>query len=190
MLIVGVMNGYSSSSTSTRTGAVVAELLSDRQTPHELLELKSHVVWSSARKMTKWLNSRLAPSKTYPPPSAVLLVGKSLGAVHIIRRVLPRIHIGQIPLYLFTIDPNEPRGWDLNPNLNEETIEIPIEVTKAVNIYVFSHDQYQQCGARLNGKTVENLPVAAQLGYDHYSIVISKIVRDALWGLLREIEET
>lgn len=189
-IAVGVMNGYSSSSTATRTSEVVKKMLTVRGRPFTLWTARSHFAWSAARRMVRWVESERRSN----PDAPLVLVGKSLGAVHIIERVLPQVALtgdDAAPVYLLTIDPNYPTWKDWAPNLNQVTLRIPCRVARATNVYVLSHQTGRQCGARVEGDPrdlVENIPVSDRLGYDHYSIVKSGIVSGALWDLLEDVE--
>jgi len=197
-IITGVLNGWSASSRSTRTADIVREELVDSKVKFEFLALKSHFCWSADRKMLRWLEIMISrPEKLYPGPRALFLVGKSLGAVHLIERVLPQVSLLPFcpPIFIFTVDPNEPRRWDLTPNLNSEGLPVVARVRHAINVYVMSPDKQRQCGARLRpmgsntDDNIENLPVSDRLGYDHYSIVGSEIVRNALRNMIGEIKD-
>jgi hypothetical protein len=113
------------------------------------------------------------------PSTPLLLVGKSLGAYNLVKRVLnkcPPWWDGYKAAALVTIDPCWPIRGNWRPNLNRCLLHLEPELDYACNVYAVL-PQDQQAGAMLAGPRVHNCPVTE---YDHYSIVNAPEVTLAL----------
>lgn len=186
MLIVGVLNGYSASRRHPHTAEIVQQSLVAVTCDFALCAQRASLLGSGERALRRFL-TRQARAHPHAP---ALLVGKSLGAWHLVEGVLPRLPAGAFAeLYLCTLDPCQPTWRDWTPNCNSKTLRLTVPVTRACNLYVRSPDAQQQCGAPLAGlpgTPVENLGLDARHGYDHYNVVQSQAFRRTLADLIQE----
>jgi hypothetical protein len=170
MIIVAVLDGYSSSVAEVKTRHVVRDCLekSAHKNNFTIFARKSRFMRSTSRKLLKDIESKEFKS------NKLLCVGKSLGGKHIVQRVLNKIGaLFYDEVHLITIDINWP-AWNLN--LNGRTVKLKYPVDSAINLYVHGKPR-QQCGAQLSGQNVQNIQV---LGKNHHSIIESKEVRTAI----------
>ena len=174
MIVAAVLNGWASSVSKTRTHHLVEELLVEHEAPFVLKGLKSSFFWSRSRELAKWIQRQESRD------SRLLCVGKSLGARHMVERVLNQCFpTGYGQVRLVTIDPNWPEFWDWTPNLNRQSLKLAAPVTCAVNLYVAGEPR-QQCGARLMCTPTTECHNIIVPDCDHYSIVESPTVREVL----------
>ena len=180
MIITATLDGYSSGSYHNKTHQAVASVLAVEQAPHESLAIKSWFAWAPSRKVSSFVNKHANETND------LLLVGKSLGALHVVERVINRWV--SLPKYrgihLVTIDPNWPELWDWTPNLNRSTLKLSRKLTSATNIYSVAIDPRQQAGALLQGQGAVNIPI---LGVNHHTIDGRPEIRDMLVKLVREM---
>ena len=176
MLIVAVMNGWSASSRrkETRTATLVREFLYGGGIEFKFLARKSMLFMSRCRKFRRYI------MKHNSSENELLIVGKSLGAHNLVVGVLnelPKLRYRRTAM--LTIDPCWPLLNDWKPNLNSFTLLLRKDLGLAINVYVESDDPDAQVGSRLGpaSPAIMNWPAD---GYDHYSIVNSEQVFEAL----------
>ncbi len=184
MLITATLDGYSSSSYPYKTHQTVASVLAVEQAQHESLGLKSWFAWAPSRKVNSFISAHAKPEND------LLLVGKSLGALCMVERVINRWLA--LPSYrsvhLVTIDPNWPELWDWTPNLNRETLRVKRKLSSATNIYSVAIDPQQQAGAILVGEPAQGVVNIPILGVDHHTIDARPEIRETLVSLVRELK--
>jgi hypothetical protein len=119
-----------------------------------------------ARQLRRWLLDHEDPGES------LLLVGKSLGAWHMLTRVvnvLPRLEYRRIGLV--TVDPCHPRFWDWAPDRSGDTLPLHRgKVDWACNLMSGE-------GSRPRGAHVDTLHEYTIPGADHFSITRHPWVR-------------
>jgi len=182
MIIAACLNGWASFSAPTRTATIVRELLAQEGRPCEFIGLKSRFFWGRSTQIAKFVQ------RFENRHDDLLLVGKSLGAKHIVERVLnlaPGLRYRSI--HLITIDPNWPTWRDWTPNLNGQVLHVTEPVDGATNLYVLAENKRQQAGALLGclpGVPCKNVIV---VGADHYSVVESPLVKQTIRKVIKSL---
>jgi hypothetical protein len=178
MLIIATLDGYSPSLADVLMHEVVADVLDGKPCLAEWW--KSSFLRSRSREIARFIRQHRGSEND------LLLVGKSLGAWHMIERVLNPMAepLGYGSTSLLTVDPNKPTWRDWSPNLNDRVLHLTRRVDRAVNVYVIARERRQQAGALVEGPpglVVENVPV---VDADHYSIVGHPVVKSKLKELV------
>ena len=182
MIVAAVLNGWTSSLAETRTSQIVLEELRATTVPHKFLGLKSLFFYPRSERVKRFATSNDSPT------NKLLCVGKSLGAYHMVTRVLNRCtDLAYKRIILLTIDINYPTLCDCTPNLNKTVVKLTEPVTQAVNLYVHALEPRQQAGALL--KTLPGVPCKNKIvdGANHYSIVEAPMVRREIRKAIEEL---
>jgi hypothetical protein len=182
MLVTVCLDGYS---TSIRPG--IREVLTNTLSRSDIVNSpifskKSSMFKLRSRKTRKFILEHNKSSNN------LLLVGKSLGAKHLVERVinkLPPLKYRKIGLFL--VDPNWPTLWDWTPNLNGRVLTVKTRVDYAINVYYLGKKR-EQAGARLCLNS--DLPAnnVALLDTDHQSIVNHFITRRKLYKMVLNLK--
>lgn len=171
-VIVVAMNGWgpflSPPDAETRTVALVREAVAG---------FGAHVL--SGR--TWWASSKVRETKAFIEEhnrrwETLLLVGKGLGAVTVVRAINSVAELDYRRVALLTIDPR-PITWWLRTRPIQPHVLLTAELGRVTNFFAPAGYE-QESGAVLRGKRVVNIPLA---GEDHETIV----ERDEVFAELR-----
>lgn len=177
-IIVAGMGGYSASSRRRQSRIVQVVRRESRSYCSHFYGRKSTFGKRRARECLEFIKAHADPDK------GLLIYGKSLGAKHIIERVMN--HPGPMRyrhVCLLTVDPNWPIWWPprWTPNLNDKQLRLWRVTTKAINLYFKSSDPFEQAGCRVEGAHVENQPL---FDVDHKTITTHPAVKTAIRELV------
>lgn len=191
MIVCISLDGYSSSLRRVSMSDLVTKWIDDscdiigrEKIIH--LSTRSTILSRKKQRIIKWVVDNCTPQ------SILLCVGKSFGAVNLLRDILPLREVwSTLMLYdavgLITVDPNFPKWNDWTPNLNDYRFKLPPAVDACVNVFVESKNPRKQCGAVVS--CAKNIPLR---GYDHYSVIHAPIIQaefSMMIGDLKEIRE-
>lgn len=191
MIIVGVMNGWSASVKKTRTSRLVKRLMDENfDNTGEEYKFRSYrsVLWKPidirSQMMRRYVRRNQSSNNT------LLLVGKSLGARNMVKRVLnPLQFLCYAKMALVTIDPCWPIKGDPTPNLNSRKLVLITPCQRVDNIYLVAQE-YEQAGARVftvEGPNATNIAIPScpvlglrQVSNTHQNIIEHPIVLDRI----------
>lgn len=175
MLVCACVDGYSAHLRDPDMSDFTEQVVKDLAPTFVFKKWRANLFRRRRYALMRWLVQQQNPSKR------LVLVGKSLGAVSVVRAwnaLGDRLSYQKVGIV--TIDPCWPLLTDWTPNLNNEILLLKHRPTLAINVYVIGTSK-MQCGAQILGANTLNRAV---LTSDHFQVIQTKATRAALCEVL------